>query len=104
MKIAALVIITAHQQCTEGLRFKVPLVPLIPALSISANIALMVNLNPMTWVRFIVWVAVGLVIYFGYGIRNSKENSDMTSFSGLLSNSGNPAAQKDPVAPSESKS
>ena len=59
MGYVALVIITAHQQCTEGLLFKVPLVPLIPALSISANIALMVNLNPMTWVRFLVWVTIG---------------------------------------------
>ena len=57
--IAALLLITAHQQSTETLLFRVPLVPLIPALSISANIALMVNLNPMTWVRFLVWVTIG---------------------------------------------
>lgn len=52
-------VIMAHQQSSEGLRFKVPMVPLIPALSIAANIGLMVNLNPMTWVRFGVWMAVG---------------------------------------------
>lgn len=81
-------VIAAHQQSTEGLRFKVPWVPFIPALSIIANVALMVNLNPMTWIRFLVWIIVGLIIYFTYGMRNSKENTTVTSYSGLLDKSG----------------
>lgn len=33
----------------------------------------MMMLDYMTWVRFIIWIIVGLVIYFGYGIWHSKE-------------------------------
>jgi cationic amino acid transporter 4 len=54
-----LLVIVAHEQNTEGLRFKVPLVPLIPALSIFCNVELMVHLQTLTWVRFIVWMALG---------------------------------------------
>jgi hypothetical protein len=57
--ISGLLVITAHQQNTAGLRFKVPLVPLIPALSIFCNVELMVHLKALTWVRFIVWMALG---------------------------------------------
>jgi hypothetical protein len=41
----ALALIAVHNQSAEGLRFKVPWVPTIPALSIIANVALMVNLK-----------------------------------------------------------
>lgn len=85
--LISLAIIAVHQQSTEGLRFKVPLVPLIPACSIVANVALMIHLNPMTWVRFGTWMIIGLVIYFAYGMRNSKENAILTTYSSLLKNS-----------------
>lgn len=71
---AALGIIAAHQQTVEGLRFKVPLVPLVPALSILANVGLMVNLNPMTWVRFCIWMVIGNRI-FDLFIRPDSKSS-----------------------------
>ncbi len=55
----ALAVINVHQQSDEGLRFKVPWVPFVPALSIAANLALMTNLNPMTWIRFGIWMILG---------------------------------------------
>lgn len=58
----ALVLIAVHNQSTEGLRFKVPWVPTLPALSIAANVALMVNLNPMTWIRFAIWMSIGMCL------------------------------------------
>lgn len=84
VSLITLVLIAVHNQSTEGLRFKVPWVPTLPALSIAANVALMVNLNPMTWIRFAIWMSIGFVIYFAYGMRHSKENAAVSSYSGLL--------------------
>ena len=46
--------------------FRTPLVPLVPILSVGASVWLMLNLQVATWVRFGVWLAVGLVVYFAY--------------------------------------
>ncbi|CAH0585957.1 unnamed protein product [Chrysodeixis includens] len=56
----------------EHLTFKVPLVPLVPYLSVCMNVYLMVQLDYQTWVRFIIWLIIGYLIYFCYGIRNSS--------------------------------
>ncbi|XP_025193175.1 cationic amino acid transporter 4 isoform X2 [Melanaphis sacchari] len=79
-------LIEAHEQNSTELPFMVPHVPLIPSLSIVCNIVLMTNLNLLTWIRFFIWMAIGLLIYFLYGIHHSKEN-DVTSYSVLLSSS-----------------
>jgi APA family basic amino acid/polyamine antiporter len=51
--------------------FRAPLVPALPVASVCACVWLMVNLTVVTWVRFGVWMLVGVVIYFGYGRRRS---------------------------------
>lgn len=55
------------------LTFKVPLVPFVPCLSVFVNLYLMFQLDLFTWVRFLIWVAIGYIIYFAYGIRNSSQ-------------------------------
>lgn len=55
------------------LNFKVPLVPYLPAFSIFINLYLMFQLDVFTWIRFAVWLFIGYVIYFTYGIWNSVE-------------------------------
>ncbi|XP_040206616.1 cationic amino acid transporter 4-like [Rana temporaria] len=72
--LISLFLIWVHEQQKKINTFQVPLVPLIPALSILLNTYLMLKLSALTWVRFAVWLAVGLVVYFGYGIWHSKEN------------------------------
>ncbi len=52
--------------------FKTPLVPLIPVLGIFSCVYLMTFLSKDTWIRLIAWMAIGLLIYFTYGIRKSK--------------------------------
>ncbi len=51
--------------------FKTPGMPCTPLLAIVSSLYLIANLPPLTWVRFVVWMALGLIIYFGYGYRHS---------------------------------
>jgi basic amino acid/polyamine antiporter, APA family len=51
--------------------FRVPLVPLTPLISIVACIYLMIQLPGVTWIRFAIWLVVGLIIYFTYGYTHS---------------------------------
>nr|XP_023502767.1 mitotic-spindle organizing protein 2-like isoform X3 [Equus caballus] len=59
---------------SAGRTFQVPMVPLTPALSILLNVFLMLHLSYLNWLRSSVWLLIGLVVYFGYGIWHSKEN------------------------------
>jgi APA family basic amino acid/polyamine antiporter len=52
--------------------FKTPLVPLVPILGIVSCLALMAALPGDTWIRLIIWLGIGLVIYFTYSRRHSK--------------------------------
>ena len=49
-----------------------PWVPLLPIASIVACLWLMLNLTGLTWVRFAVWMALGVVVYLWYGRRHSQ--------------------------------
>lgn len=51
--------------------FKLPLNPLIPLLGIIFCVYLMLHLPAVTWWRFGIWLVLGLVIYVGYGYKNS---------------------------------
>jgi basic amino acid/polyamine antiporter, APA family len=51
--------------------FRTPFVPLVPILGIAINLALMFSLGWHNWLRLGVWLAIGLVIYFGYGQKRS---------------------------------
>jgi APA family basic amino acid/polyamine antiporter len=51
--------------------FRAPWVPWLPTVAIIACLWLMLNLTALTWIRFLVWMAIGLVIYASYGRRHS---------------------------------
>ncbi|XP_015242911.1 PREDICTED: cationic amino acid transporter 4 [Cyprinodon variegatus] len=69
----SLALIWIHEPQRNRQTFQVPLVPLTPAASILFNVFLMMKLSLLTWIRFTVWIAIGLLVYFGYGIWHSKE-------------------------------
>ncbi|MFF5088649.1 amino acid permease [Streptomyces niveus] len=52
--------------------FRAPLVPWLPAASVLASLWLMLNLPAETWLRFAIWMAVGVVVYFAYGRTQSR--------------------------------
>jgi APA family basic amino acid/polyamine antiporter len=55
--------------------FRVPLVPWIPLAGIAMCLVLMAGLPALTWIRFVLWLLAGLVIYFVYGMRRSRLKS-----------------------------
>jgi APA family basic amino acid/polyamine antiporter len=54
--------------------FRCPLVPLVPILGIVCCVALMLSLPTANWWRLIVWLGIGILIYFGYSRRHSVLN------------------------------
>lgn len=61
--------------------FRTPLVPLVPILAVLACVWLMLNLSVETWLRFIIWMVIGVVVYLAYSRKNSilgrRERGDL---------------------------
>jgi APA family basic amino acid/polyamine antiporter len=55
--------------------FRTPLVPLVPLLGVASCLYLMQALPIDTWARLVIWMAIGIAIYFGYGRAHSKLNA-----------------------------
>ncbi|GCF07865.1 amino acid permease [Dictyobacter arantiisoli] len=72
--VCASIIILRHTQPTIPRRFKTPFVPVIPIIGIIFSLWLIISLQPVTWIRFLIWLALGLVVYFLYGIKHSRLN------------------------------
>lgn len=71
--IVLLLLCLQPQASVSHLSFAVPCLPIIPALSVFLNTYLMMELRGETWVRFAVWMIIGLVVYFSYSVRHSGE-------------------------------
>jgi basic amino acid/polyamine antiporter, APA family len=69
VSIAVLVLRRTQPDRPRG--FRVPLVPFLPILSVACCVVLMASLTLENWVRFFVWLAIGLVIYFVYSRHRS---------------------------------
>merc|ERR1719189_2826801 len=72
------IIITILAKFPQGrtVGFATPLVPITPVLGIAINFYLMLRLSPLTMIRFAIWMFLGLITYFKYGIWGSRLEED----------------------------
>nr|XP_054769008.1 cationic amino acid transporter 2-like [Lytechinus pictus] len=73
LMLILLFVIWRQPESRVSIAFKVPMVPLLPALSIFIDSYLLMKMDAMTWVRYVVLILVGLVIYLCYSVWNSNE-------------------------------
>ncbi len=69
--VAVGVIVLRHKRPELERPFRTPGVPWLPAISAVASLALMASLSGETWMRLVIWMTMGLALYFGYGSRHS---------------------------------
>ncbi|CAH0716502.1 unnamed protein product, partial [Brenthis ino] len=70
--IFILLAISRKPQNRVALIYATPGLPFVPATAIIVNIYLILNLSILTLVRFTIWMILGLIMYFKYGIKNSN--------------------------------
>jgi APA family basic amino acid/polyamine antiporter len=70
--VSAGVIVLRRLEPDRPRPFRAPLVPLTPIISIVACLYLMLQLPTLTWIRFGIWLGLGLLIYLLYGVRHSR--------------------------------
>ena len=74
--VCVAVIILRKKEPNMKREFKTPYVPLIPILRVIACLLMMVGLGWTNWLRLFAWMALGIIIYFLYGVKNSRLNND----------------------------
>ncbi|XP_014257026.1 probable cationic amino acid transporter [Cimex lectularius] len=70
--IAVLLLISRKPQNRKTLVFMTPGLPFVPAIAVMVNIYLIFKLSILTLVRFTVWMTLGILVYFYYGIKHSS--------------------------------
>ncbi|MFS0886906.1 APC family permease [Aeromicrobium sp. 179-A 4D2 NHS] len=73
--VAIAVIVLRRTSPDMNRPFRAPLVPLLPILTVGACLGLMASLAVDTWLRFIVWLLLGFIVYFAYGYKHSRLNT-----------------------------
>jgi len=71
MLVSAGVLLLRRSEPERPRPFRTPGVPLVPILAIILSAVLIVTLEPLTWLRFLVWMIIGLVVYFFYSRKAS---------------------------------
>lgn len=78
--------------------FRLPFMPVIPILAIISAAYLAFNLPPLTWVRFAIWVGLGLLVYAYYGYKRSNLAGEPET---RFSTTAVPEAARKPVPPKD---
>ena len=71
MLVAVAVLILRKTQPNRPRGFRVPFVPFVPILSVLTCLVLMASLTLENWIRFFVWLVIGLIIYYSYSRKRS---------------------------------
>ncbi|MFJ3959225.1 amino acid permease [Arthrobacter sp. NPDC090010] len=74
--VSVSVIVFRYSRPDAPREFRLPLMPVVPLIGVVASLFLISQLHWETWLRFGVWLVIGLVIYFAYGRKNSLMNPD----------------------------
>jgi basic amino acid/polyamine antiporter, APA family len=74
--VAAGVLVLRRTRPDLHREFRCPGVPAVPILAVLASFYLMLNLPAATWLRFVLWMAIGFVLYFGYAASHSRLVTD----------------------------
>lgn len=77
--VCAGVWIMRHSMPDAPRAFKTPWVPFVPIMGIITCVGMMLFLPWDTWIRLIVWMAIGMIIYFCYGKKHSKVRQQLTA-------------------------
>lgn len=70
--VSVAVVVLRRTQPDLPRSFRTPLVPFVPILAVLSCITLMLFLTVNTWARFLIWMAIGLVVYFLYSRKHSR--------------------------------
>jgi APA family basic amino acid/polyamine antiporter len=74
--------------------YRVPWSPVLPILGVAFAVYLMSDLPLATWIRFVIWLVIGLIIYWLYGYKNSRLRTDAT-----VGDGGTPGWAREPDQP-----
>lgn len=69
--VCVCVIILHYKKPSLYRPFRTPLSPLIPVLGVIANMLLLIQLDRLSWIRYVIWLAIGLIVYAIWGRKNA---------------------------------
>jgi APA family basic amino acid/polyamine antiporter len=72
------VLVMRRREPTRRRPFRVPFGPIMPLMGAASCLLLASQLPRSSWLRFFVWLAVGLCVYFAYGLRHSRLQAMVT--------------------------
>jgi APA family basic amino acid/polyamine antiporter len=70
--VSVSVMVLRHTNPNQPRPFKTPWVPFIPIMGVVSNGYMMYKLGWVNWARLVIWLVIGLVVYFTYSVKHSR--------------------------------